>query len=78
MSAPLIVAVPKKQPLSHGTAARGKLDAVANVTECASHADRGCALCKPNHLFIYSGRDCCGTRLACVMPPTRQAVSGAA
>ena len=38
MSAPLIVAVPKKQPLSHGTAARGKLDAVANVTECASHA----------------------------------------
>ena len=38
MSEPLIVAVPKKQPLSHGTAARGKLDAVANVTECASHA----------------------------------------
>ena len=51
MSAPLIVAVPKKQPLSHGTAARGKLDAVANVTECASHADRGSALCKPNRLF---------------------------
>ena len=38
MSSPLIVAVPKKQPLSHGTAARGKLDSVANVTECASHA----------------------------------------
>ncbi len=41
MSSPLFVAVPKKQPLSHGTAARGKLDSVANVTECASHADGG-------------------------------------
>ena len=46
MSSPLIVAVPKKQPLSHGTAARGKLDAVANVTECASHVDEASALCK--------------------------------
>ena len=56
MSAPLIVAVPKKQPLSHGTAARGKLDAVANVTECASHA-RAASLCmRVGVLLLRRGR----------------------
>ena len=51
MSSPLIVAVPKKQPLSHGTAARGKLDAVANVTECASHAGGGFSNAQSNRSF---------------------------
>ena len=34
MSAPFIVAVPKKQPLQQGTQGRAELDLVASVTEC--------------------------------------------
>lgn len=34
MSAPFIVAVPKKQPLQQGTKGRAELDLVASVTEC--------------------------------------------